>query len=462
MNYYEVNFDGIAGPTHNYSGLSYGNLASMKHKSVTSNPKEAALQCLNKMKYLTEFGLVQGILPPHERPNLEMLRQIGFKGKPVDIIAKAYKEVPEIFFSSCSSSNMWTANAAVITPSTDTSDKHVHITPANLPMEFHRSMEYETTTRVLKAIFNDPIYFKHHSPLPSGPFFCDEGAANHTRFCKEYGQMGVHLFVYGKYGFKRSAIEPTVYPARQTFEASEAIVRQHEIPTDYFIYAQQNPNAIDAGVFHNDVISVGNCNVFLYHEKAFVNTSSVVSEIEEKVNKYCNCPMIFIKASDNDLSLDDVVRSYLFNSQIINIEDHMMAIIAPTECQKIKQVRSFLDSIVSDASNPIKEIHYINLQESMQNGGGPACLRLRVVLNQNEVKAVNPYVLFSEQLYVKLSDWVHKHYRDRLTPKDLADPQLVYESQAALDEITQILNLGSIYSFQKTFSTKESVLYPSK
>ena len=26
---YEVNFDGLVGPTHNYAGLSYGNVASL-------------------------------------------------------------------------------------------------------------------------------------------------------------------------------------------------------------------------------------------------------------------------------------------------------------------------------------------------------------------------------------------------------------------------------------------------
>lgn len=447
--HYEINFDGLAGTTHNYSGLSYGNMASMRNKNIQSNPREAALQCLQKMKFMADLGLVQGVIPPHERPFIPMLKEIGFSGSDSDILKQAQKEVPNIFYACSSSSSMWTANAATFTPSKDSADQHAHITPANLSSEFHRSFEHITTEKIFDKIFNDPTLFHCHRALPAGEYFCDEGAANHTRFCKEYGDIGVHLFVYGKYQFKPSALEPVKFPARQSFEASEAIVRNHRIIQDRVIYAQQSPSAIDAGIFHNDVISVGNKNVFFYHEKAFVGTDTVIQEIDEKVKEFCDTSMIFIRVSQDDIPLEEVIETYLFNSQLISIEDNLMAIVAPTECQKNSRVRDYLEKLTKDPSNPIKTIHYLNLRESMQNGGGPACLRLRVVLNQQEIRAVHEDVLLSEKLYIKLASWIDTHYRDRLTPSDLIDPQLLIESQQALDELTQILKMGSIYSFQK-------------
>lgn len=447
--YYEVNFDGLPGPTHNYSGLSYGNVASIKNKNLVSNPKQAALQCLHKMHYLSHFGLYQGVIPPHDRPNIAILKNLGFHGSDKAILQKAYKEHPEIFFACCSSSAMWTANAATVTPSPDAEDRRVHFTPANLSYEFHRSFEYHTTALILKRIFANPTFFAHHYPLHPGRHFSDEGAANHTRFCKSYGEPGISLFVYGKHSFKQSTLAPVRYPARQTFEASQAITRKHLMQHENIIFAQQSPKAIDAGVFHNDVISIGNCNLFMYHESAFVGTPSIIQEIDSKVRQQCNCSMIFIPVTEKQISLKDAVNTYLFNSQIINVKDGHMALIVPQECQETPTVNHFIEELIHDPENPIQNAYYVNLKESMQNGGGPACLRLRVVLSQNEIEALTPGTLLNNKLFHKLTAWVNKHYRDRLAPADLCDPQLLLESRHALDELTQILNLGPIYPFQR-------------
>lgn len=443
---YELNLDGIVGPTHNYSGLSYGNIASMNHQKAISNPREAALQGLEKMKMLAGWGIKQGVLPPQERPHLTTLRSLGFTGGPAEMLALAMQKEPELLYNCCSASAMWAANAATVT--SDSIDKHLHITPANLISYFHRSIETETTARALKAIFPSPVYFVHHTPLPSSPQIADEGAANHTRFCRRYDGIGVHLFVYGRYGFRENSLAPQKYPARQCLEASQAIARRHQIYPERVIYAQQNPRAIDAGVFHNDVIAVGNQNLFLYHEAAFLGTETVIGQIRTKVRDYCDTEMIFIKIPELRVSLQDAVSTYLFNSQIVTDSEGTMRMIAPVECRENPEVLEILNEIVSSYENPIKDVTYINLHESMRNGGGPACLRLRVPLNENEFKAVLPSILYSERLHEKIEAWIKKHYRDRLSPHDLADPKLVQESQTALDELTKILNLGSIYSFQ--------------
>lgn len=445
---YEVNFDGIVGPTHNYSGLSYGNIASINSKFNISNPKAAALQGLKKMKFLSDLGIKQAIIPPQERPYLPFLKDIGFRGSDADILKKAFLETPEVFIACCSAAAMWTANAATVCPSIDSIDKLVHITPANLSSKFHRSIESEATYIILKKIFKDHSRFIIHSPLPPGTYFADEGAANHNRFCKTYGEVGIQLFVYGKSTFKESRVLTKKYPARQCLEASEAIVRIHQIPSEKVLFARQNPKAIDEGVFHNDVISVANENVFFYHETAFEKTEEVTQEICDKVLKYCLAEMTLLKVSEKEVSLKDAVASYLFNSQIVTLEDGTMSMIAPFECSQTPSVKEFLTNLLK-REQPIKSIHYINLHESMANGGGPACLRMRVVLNETELKSIHQGVLLDYQLYNKLEKWINCHYRDRLSINDLADPQLLEENRYALDELTKLLEMGSIYSFQR-------------
>ena len=429
---YEVNFDGLVGPTHNYSGLSFGNIASEINKESSSNPKAAALQGLEKMKLLSEMGLKQAVIPPQERPSIEFLKSKGYSGSDREILKNA---TAEDLYTASSASCMWTANAATISPSSDTQDNKVHITPANLISKEHRKIESPSTSKTLKKIFKDPKYFVHHEPLHDDEAYGDEGAANHTRFCNDYGDPGLELFVYGRYAFDKNKPHPTKFPARQSYEASHKIFENHKLLFEKTIFAQQNPEAIDQGVFHNDVISVGNSNCFLYHEEAFLNTEHVIEEIKNKFDQ-----IQFIKIHSQDLSIKEAVDSYLFNSQIVNLKDGM-ALIAPGECEENSRVKELIDQIISE-NNPIKEVHYLDLRQSMRNGGGPACLRLRVVLTEEELAAINQGVIFTEELYRKLKAWINKHYRDELKLSDLRDPSLLFESREAHMKLLEILNLN--------------------
>ncbi len=451
---FEVNFDGLVGPTHNYAGLSYGNVASSSNRDAISNPQEAALQGLAKMRELANQGLKQAVLPPQERPDLWTLRKLGFSGTDAEVLRKAATDAPEILAACGSASSMWTANAATVAPSADTADKRVHFTPANLSNKFHRSIEHETTGRALQAIFRDDKLFAHHPALPQGSYFGDEGAANHTRFCEEYGKPGVQFFVYGRQAFRAGEPEPKLFPARQTLEASQAVARNHGLDLGRTVFALQNPIAIDAGVFHNDVASVGNRDLLFYHEHAFYRTDAVLKELADKFAKVSSRPMRFLRVSSDAVSLEDAVKSYLFNSQLLSLPHQApgdMALVAPLECQERPSVKKYLDGLLKDMSQPIREIHYYDLRQSMRNGGGPACLRLRVVLSAQQLARANQQVFFSPGeggLYATLTAWVKRHYRTQLTHADLADPKLVDESRRALDELTRLLGLGSIYPFQ--------------
>lgn len=439
----EANFDGLVGPTHNYAGLSFGNVASQSHSAQASNPKQAALQGLAKMKALHDAGMTQGVLAPQERPDLNTLRRLGFTGSDANVLQAAGKQAPKILAACCSASSMWTANAATVSPSADTADGKVHFTPANLTNKFHRSIEHEVTGQILKATFSDERYFSHHQALPGVEHFGDEGAANHTRFCHEYGQAGVEFFVYGRYAFDSSKPAPTRYPARHTYEASEAVARLHGLQDKGVVYAQQNPDVIDKGVFHNDVIAVGNRNLMFCHQEAFLNQSEVLKQLTASMNNQFDV----IEVPSARVSVEDAVKSYLFNSQLLSINGKTVIVI-PEECQKTPAVWDYLTEL-RDGDSAISELKVFDLKQSMSNGGGPACLRLRVVLNEQEQAACNPNTLMSEALYSRLTQWVNEHYRDRISETDLADPQLLLESRGALDELTQILNLGSVYPFQQ-------------
>jgi succinylarginine dihydrolase len=442
----EANFDGLIGPTHNYAGLSYGNIASADNALEVANPKQAALQGLRKMRRLSEMGLVQGLLPPHARPHTPTLRRLGFSGSDHELIAQAARH-PEVLRNVYAASAMWTANAATVSPSADTADGRVHITPANLTTMFHRSIEPPATSHMLKKIFADENLFAHHEPLPDGTQFGDEGAANHNRFCAEHGDPGVELFVYGRQGLGGGK-RPKVFPGRQALEASHAIARLHGLDATRCLFVQQNPAAIDAGAFHNDVVAVANRNVFFLHQEAFEDPAALETRLRAAMPDH---DLHFIVVPAERVSAADAVKSYLFNSQLLDRpESHgkEMMLILPEEARENDSTRTYLEELVAGPS-AITKTEFLDVRESMRNGGGPACLRLRMVLNEKELASVHKGVLPDQALYARLEDWVIRHYRDHLLPEDLKDPSLMGESYRALDELTDILELGSLYHFQR-------------
>jgi succinylarginine dihydrolase len=443
----EFNFDGLVGPTHNYAGLSFGNVASERHGGTSSNPRAAALQGLAKMRFVADLGVGQAVLPPQPRPALKTLRALGFMGADEQVLASVAAQAPQLLRLCSSASAMWTANAATVAPSTDCADGRVHLTPANLQSMFHRALEAGTTHAVLQAIFSDPARFVVHAPLPGGGqqqlAFSDEGAANHTRLFA--GSAFLHVFAWGQRAARGEAVvAPRRFPARQMREASEAVARLHQLPVAACLFPQQAPEGIDAGAFHTDVLAVGNANFLMLHELAFVDAPALLEQLRERLGvTFRHC-----LASQTELPVADAVAAYPFNSQLLSLPDGGMAIIAPSDCYENVAARQYLERVVAE-DNPVRAVHYLEVRQSMNNGGGPACLRLRVPLTAAECAAVRSDVFYTPALHAALSEWVAKHYRDRITGDDLCDPALARESLVALDELTQLLRLGSVYDFQR-------------
>lgn len=438
----EANADGLIGPTHSYAGLSPGNLASSLNKGEASNPRAAVLQGLDKMKRLADLGLPQYVLPPHERPNIAFLRGLGFTGTDARVLEQAWKDAPSFAAAACSASPMWAANAATVTPSADSADGRVHFTPANLVTNLHRSLEHAQTKRALDALFPDPARFAVHDALPSVAHLADEGAANHVRLCADHGAPGVNLLVWG-----REAFEPwaDAFPARQTREASDAVARRHG--ASGVVLARQSRAAIAGGTFHNDVVCVGALETLFFHELAFEDTAGTKEAIRAAANGF---EPIFVEVSSADLPLADAISSYLFNSMLVSLPgEDRLTLICPTETRDNPRSHAVARSLAA-SNGPIGRVEYVDVRQSMRNGGGPACLRLRVVLTEAEQAAANPAMRLTEELHGALSVWGATLYRDRLVPADLADPALLDECRGALDELTAILGLGSgFYPFQQ-------------
>jgi len=437
----ELQFDGLVGPTHNYGGLSPGNVASQTHGGQASNPRAAARQGLAKMRFVRDLGVAQAVLPPHDRPSLTALRRLGFHGSDEQVLAAAAAG-DGFYLRICSSASaMWTANAATIAPSADAADARVHLTPANLQQMFHRAIEPPTTTRVLRAIFADERRFVVHDPLPGGGQLADEGAANHARLSTSRG--AAHLFAWGRCAWGAFA-GPRRYPARQTREASQALARLHRLDPARCFFPQQHPDGIDEGAFHTDVMAVGNGRFLMLHELAFVDDARLVDDLRRLLGE----ELFVVRATSTELPPDRAVAAYPFNSQVLTLEDGSMVIVAPEDSREDPHARAFLERVVA-AGGPVRAVHYMDVRQSMHNGGGPACLRLRVPLEDTEARALSARVLLDDALHDALCAWVDRRYRDKLLPGDLADPQLAREGMTALDELTSILGVGSVYDFQR-------------
>ncbi|MEQ9825016.1 MAG: N-succinylarginine dihydrolase [Puniceicoccaceae bacterium] len=438
--YVEINFDGLIGPTHHYGGLSNDNLASDLNRNRVSNPRRAALQGLAKMKALHDMGFPQAVLPPLLRPSLHALRAWGIPGTtPAELLQNASHLAPSLLSAACSASSMWTANAATVAPSCDTIDGRLHVRTANLQSKLHRSIEAWETCAYLQTLFG----VGHVDPaLPGGQAMADEGSANHTRLCPEASSMGLHVFVWGRDDADDALADGVTrrFTGRQTRLASETVARSLRLRPEQCLFLEQHANAIDAGVFHNDVIAVGNLNCYFCHERAYRKGNEALEALQLAYQQLTGDVLRCIVVSESDVSLERAVRTYLFNSQLVGTRDHMI-LIAPRECHEDAVVAAYLDQLCGQPDSPIREVRTFDLRESMRNGGGPACLRLRVVLSASELKAMGARVMMSDALYAELCSWVKHHYREKLTLDDLSDPTLLEQTHGAMHALSRILQM---------------------
>ena len=415
MSIREINFDGIVGPSHNYAGLSLGNLASARNAGAVSQPRAAALQGLEKMRSNLQLGLVQGIFLPQPRPARPWLAELGTSIEQTE---------HHIAANAMSASSMWAANAATVSPAPDTADGKCHLTVANLRTMPHRSHEWVATLAQLRLAFAKGV-FAVHGPVP--PAFGDEGAANHMRLTPSHGEAGVEVFVYGVTGGP--------FPARQHVEASKAIARNHRLDPGRTIFAAQSEEAIAAGAFHNDVVAVANGPVLFAHEKAFADRDTLVEALAAKVDGF-----ELVEVPDGEVPLADAVKSYLFNAQLVTPPDGAMTLVAPTECRDMPSVKGWIDRHLA-SNGAIRRVNFVDVRQSMANGGGPACLRLRVACDPADV---DHRFLVDEQKLDRLGEVIASSWPEQISSDDIQQPGLIADVEAARTALLEALELSEL------------------
>jgi succinylarginine dihydrolase len=411
----EINFDGIVGPSHNYAGLSLGNLASTRNAGQASQPRDAALQGIDKMRANLALGLAQGIFPPQPRPDRPWLADLGTTIEEAD---------PVLAANAMSASAMWAANAATVSPAPDATDGKCHLTVANLRTMPHRSHEWPATLAQLRLAFRGDS-FAVHGPVP--PAFGDEGAANHMRLAPAHGEPGVEMFVYGVSG--------GAFPARQSLEASKAIARLHRLDPSRVIFARQSDDAIAAGAFHNDVVAVANERVLFAHEQAFADKASLVAAMERLVPGF-----EYVEVPAAEVPLADAVGSYLFNAQLVTPPDGEQTLVVPAEARETPSVWRWIERHIA-GNGPIRRVEVVDVRQSMANGGGPACLRLRVVADPAEV---DPRFMVDDARLDWIADVIRRHWPEQIHHDDLQQPTLVADIERARSALLEALSLGEL------------------
>lgn len=411
----EINFDGIVGPSHNYAGMSPGNIASATNAGAVSHPREAALQGLAKMRHNMAQGLAQGWFMPLDRPNAAWLAQLGTDTAGAE---------PHILAAAMSASSMWAANAATVSPAPDTADGRCHLSVANLGTMAHRSHEWTGTLAQLRLAFASSAFAVHPPVLPP---YGDEGAANHMRLAPAHGEPGVEIFVYGVSGGG--------FPARQHIEASKAVARRHGLDPARTLFIEQAPRAIAGGAFHNDVVAVANERLLFVHESAFAERESAYAAIRA-VAPWCE----IVEVAERDVSLADAVQSYLFNAQLVTLPTGEQALVVPTEAMATPSVKAWLDAHIA-GNGPIRRVLPVDVRQSMANGGGPACLRLRVACDPADV---DPRFLCSDSALDAAERAIAAHWPESIAIADLTSPALIADIRSARLALLSALGLDAL------------------
>ena len=299
------------------------------------------------------------------------------------------------------------------------------VDPANLVTMPHRAQEWQDTQAQLAIAFGDEEHFTIHDAVL--PAFGDEGAANHMRFCEGHGAPGVEAFVWGRQGGK--------FPARQHEQASRAIARLHGLDPDKCVFIEQNPEAIEAGAFHNDVVSVANERVLFTHERAFADQKGAYEAIRAAFPA-----LEVVEVPESAVSLEEAIRTYLFNAQLLTLPSGEMALVVPSECQESASVWAYCESMLA-GNGPIRKVIPVDVRQSMANGGGPACLRLRVVADP---ATVDPRFMLDDAKADRIEAVIAEMWPETIDPADIGTEKLAHRVIEAREALLTVLSLDTL------------------
>jgi succinylarginine dihydrolase len=218
-------------------------------------------------------------------------------------------------------------------------------------------------------------------------------------------------------------------------ESSKAIARAHRLDPAKTLFVQQSETAIAAGAFHNDVVAVANERVLFTHEQAFEYPEETYADIKRLMPE----AEIVIVPADR-VSLADAIQSYLFNAQLVTLPDGGMALILPSEAQENSRVWGWLNEMVA-GNGPIRTLIPVDVRQSMANGGGPACLRLRVACDP---ATVDPRFMADEGKLDRIAGIIAAHWPETIAPAQLGDPALVSTVRKAREALLDACGLAEL------------------
>lgn len=376
----QVFIDCMPGPTSHFGGHSIGNIASMTSKNMPSNPKKAAIEWLDKVSLVQSLGAKQIVLPPHRRPLIH------------------HANHPRL--ENLSSGFIWMANAGHFIPATDTT-LHAHqFIPANMKSGHHRKNEHRFHAYWIKQILKN-INHHIHSPLRA----CDEGAANAIRLWKN--NQSIFILVHGH--------PKTAFPSRQSKDSFNEL--QSLVKLKNLIILQQKSKAIDHGVFHNDVISFGFKNVLFCHEHSFEDQKNQLYQLNQLFLNTTKSKLHIIQINEQDLPLTECIDTYLFNSQVILI-NNKITLLSPKAAKRNEKSFKIIQEWI--ANDYIHDVKFIDINSSLMNGGGPACLRLCIYLLDSEIHAIPRQFWLTSKKINELKQIIETKYPSSL---DLSDIQ---------------------------------------
>jgi succinylarginine dihydrolase len=247
------------------------------------------------------------------------------------------------------------------------------------------------------------------------------------RLAPAHDQPGFEIFVYGVSGGP--------FPARQHLEASKAVARLNRLDPKRTFFAQQSEEAIAAGAFHNDVVAVANERVLLAHEQAFADKGALIAACEREVSGF-----EYVEVPAADVPLADAIRSYLFNAQLVTPPDGQPTLIVPSEARETPTVWRWIERHVA-GNGPIRRVEVVDVRQSMANGGGPACLRLRVVADPG---TIDPRFLADEPKLDRIAEVIRREWPEQIHHQELQRPALIADIERARAALLDALDLSEL------------------
>jgi succinylarginine dihydrolase len=175
--------------------------------------------------------------------------------------------------------------------------------------------------------------------------------------------------------------------------------------------------------------------VLFAHEKAFADRDRVASECERL---FPDVQLVEVPASE--VPVADAVSSYLFNAQLVSPPDGETTLIVPSEARETASVWSWLQRHVA-GNGPIRNLVVVDVRQSLANGGGPACLRLRVAADP---ATVDPRFLVDEAKLDRIAAVIEQSWPAEIHSSELQDPKVVAAIESARASLYDSLDLAEL------------------